>query len=193
MYSLRDTSNQHQVLINRMVQYGTDTVRAQTNPQAVPDGALFVIESSGVIWQARLATQQTTRQWFEIPSGGGTVGPPGPQGPPGPPGPQGPPGQGAGGFSPVMNDVTGQRFNGQIYTNPNGVFMLVTVTVPNIQQAESAAAYINNSILVSQIAPSSTGPLGTVTLNGSLFFPVPAGASYTVITSVVPTVWIEWY
>lgn len=66
LYSLRDTVAQLQAVVNRVVQYGTSSQRAQTNPQAVPDGALWVETDTGSIYQSRLAPQQTTRQWFKI-------------------------------------------------------------------------------------------------------------------------------
>lgn len=65
IYSLRDTLAQLQMTAARRVQYGTHAQRVQTNPQAVPDGALFFETDNGTIfYQARLAPQQTTRQWF---------------------------------------------------------------------------------------------------------------------------------
>lgn len=88
VYSLRDTLNQVQRTVGMMNQYGTDNQRQQFNPQVAPDGALWFDTDTGDSYQARLATQQTTRQWFELTSAGGAAGPEGPQGPPGPANPQ---------------------------------------------------------------------------------------------------------
>lgn len=90
VYSLRDTLNQVQKTVGMTVQYGTDNQRQQFNPQVAPDGALWFDTDTGDSYQARLATQQTTRQWFELTSAGGAAGPEGPQGPPGPAGPVNP-------------------------------------------------------------------------------------------------------
>lgn len=90
VYSLRDSLNQLQQSLGRTVQYGTSQQFAQSNAQAVPNGALWFDTDDGNSYQARLAPQQTTRAWTELVSAGGAEGPAGPQGPPGPAGPVNP-------------------------------------------------------------------------------------------------------
>lgn len=87
LYSLRDALSQQQQLLARTVQYGTSQQRAQTNAQAVGNGALFFETDDGALYQSRLAPQQTTRQWSEI-AISGEQGPAGPAGPAGPVNPQ---------------------------------------------------------------------------------------------------------
>lgn len=70
-YSLRDSQAQLQQVVARMVQYGTKSVRQATNPQAVPDGALFFETDTQKSYQARLASRQTTRLWYELVGGVG--------------------------------------------------------------------------------------------------------------------------
>lgn len=202
LFSLRDTVNQNQLFASRITEYGTSAQRQQTNPQAVPDAGLWVETDTGNVYQARLAPQQTTRQWYQLPGGGsGTVGPPGPQGPAGPQGPpgptgatgpQGPPGSG-GALDLQAHVVTGQRAVNTFYSNPDGVFMFVTVVFGNgIQQGEQAVAYVGGQV-AAQIALGNTDSSHVVTFYGALFFPVPVGAQYFISTSLGPTTWIEWY
>jgi hypothetical protein len=190
IYSLRDVVGQNQQAASRLTEYGTSAQRQQTNPQAVPDGALWFETNTGLVYQSRLDPQQTTRQWYQIPAGGGAPGPPGPQGPAGPAGPQGPPGSGAT-FNPQGHVVTGQRVPNSIYSNPNGVFMFVTVVFANgVQQGTQVLAEVSvgGSPQVVAMLATSTG-----TVYGEVFFPVPAGLLYYIDTGLTPTAWIEWY
>lgn len=210
LYSLRDTLLQLQSTVARTVQYGTDAQRSQSNPQAVPDGALFYETDTDELYQSRLAAQQTTRQWVEVPgsSGGtGTPGPPGPagpagatgpqgpagpagatgpQGPAGPQGPQGPSGSGAA-FMPI--DVTGSRLTSNTYPNTTGAQMLVTISI--VQYTSSSMfAYVNGILVYESINGA------TMALPQNWMIPVPPGGSYQLsydLGAYPATRWIEWY
>ena len=69
VYSLRDTVNQLQVTVKNMVQYGKASERSQVNPQAVPDGALFLETDTRAVYHARLKTNSTTRDWVLVING----------------------------------------------------------------------------------------------------------------------------
>ena len=65
IYSLRDTVNQLQTTVSRMVQYGTHSDRTQTKAQATPDGALwFETDRATVFYQARFNINSSVREWF---------------------------------------------------------------------------------------------------------------------------------
>jgi hypothetical protein len=73
IYSLRDATSQLQTAVARTIQYGTRQARTQTNPQAVPDGALwFETDRMSVFYQSRLAANSTTRSW--VYAGGFLIG-----------------------------------------------------------------------------------------------------------------------
>lgn len=185
VYSLRDSLNQLQQTVARTVQYGTSQQFAQSNAQAVPNGALWFDTDDGNSYQARLAPQQTTRAWAELVSAGGAEGPAGPQGPPGPVNPQNfiynPPG--------VSIGITQQNNTGL------PMFVSVLLTWGGGVNAGIAAqigpAPPPNQVVATTYIPSTT--LGGIQLDA--FFIVPINWFYVVsaMTGGAISSWCIWY
>jgi hypothetical protein len=69
VYSLRDTVNQGSTTTAKIAQYGTNKERTNVNPQAVPDGSLWLETDTGDVYQSRLGAKQTTRIWVLVAHG----------------------------------------------------------------------------------------------------------------------------
>jgi len=66
IYSLRDTVNQLQATVSKLVQYGTSQERQQTNAQAMPDAALWFETDTAKIYQARFNATSNVREWTAV-------------------------------------------------------------------------------------------------------------------------------
>ena len=66
IYSLRDTVNQLQATVSKLVQYGSSQNRQNTNAQAMPDAALWFETDTGKIYQARLNSTSNLREWIAV-------------------------------------------------------------------------------------------------------------------------------
>lgn len=65
IYSLRDTVNQQNDTIGKLVQFGTHKDRVSTRAQSMPQNMLwFESDRLTVIYQTRLAPPATTMDWF---------------------------------------------------------------------------------------------------------------------------------
>lgn len=175
LYSLRDALNQQQQSLARTIQYGTAQQLSQSNAQAVPNGALWFDTDDGNSYQARLAPQQTTRQWTELVSAGGAEGPAGPQGPPGPAGPVNPQN-----FLYNPGIVTGV-----VYQNNFGLPLWVKMLMSwGGGQDAGIAAQISAAPPVTQVVATTYIPattLGGIQLEA--FFIVPVNWFYQIVAT----------
>lgn len=82
------------------------------------------------------------------------------------------------------------RAPNNVYPNTTGVTMWVTVTFNSIGQANEAVAYVGpgNPNMIVAIAGASAS-----NVSGYLFFPVPNGYNYEIVTAMASASWLEWY
>lgn len=83
------------------------------------------------------------------------------------------------------------RAPNNVYPNNTGLTMWVTVTFNSIGQANAAQAYVGTGTPNMMVAIAGGGTSSGV--SGTLFFPVPNGYNYEVITAMAVASWYEWY